>query len=124
LNYGLAHKGGKGPVYVVSVSGPKMYPNNFSDWMDRAASNTQLYQIITVDGGKLLYQAFTTTGALYDAFSLQKKKNGQNAFMDLAPKEVPESVELPQAERQKLSEEEIKKYRQRYQEYLQKKKRQ
>jgi hypothetical protein len=77
-----------------------------------------------VDGGKLLYQAFTTTGALYDAFSLQKKKNGQNAFMDLAPKEVPESVELPQAERQKLSEEEIKAYRQRYQEYLQKKKRQ
>lgn len=122
LNYGLTHKGNKGPVYVVSVSGPKMYPNNFSDWMDRAASNTQLYQIITVDGAKLQYQAFTTTGVLYDAFALQKKKNGQNAFIDLAPKEVPERVELPQAERQKLSEEEIKKYRQRYQDYLQKKK--
>ena len=40
-------------MYVVSVSGPKMYDLTTDKWMDRAASNTQLYQLITIDGDEL-----------------------------------------------------------------------
>ena len=35
-------------VYVVSVSGPKMYELDKQDWMSRKAKNTQLFQLITV----------------------------------------------------------------------------
>jgi hypothetical protein len=33
-------------VYVVSVSGPKMYNLEREDWMARTAEDTQLYQVI------------------------------------------------------------------------------
>ncbi|MCC6539022.1 MAG: metallophosphoesterase family protein, partial [Bryobacterales bacterium] len=39
-----------GTVYVVSVSGPKMYNLERAPWMQRAAEDRQLYQIIRVDG--------------------------------------------------------------------------
>ncbi|MCB0688165.1 MAG: metallophosphoesterase family protein, partial [Saprospiraceae bacterium] len=38
-----------GTVYVVSVSGPKMYPISEDPWMDRRATNTQLFQFISMD---------------------------------------------------------------------------
>ena len=41
--------------------------------MRRAAENTQLYQIITVDGDELRFEARTATGELYDAFRLNKR---------------------------------------------------
>lgn len=42
-----------GTVYVVSVSGPKMYNLQKQDVMKRSAEDTQLYQLIHIDGGKL-----------------------------------------------------------------------
>ena len=39
--------------------------------MRRAAENTQLYQIISIDGDTLRYEARTATGELYDAFRLE-----------------------------------------------------
>ncbi len=61
-----------GTIYVVSVSGPKMYPLDPKPRaeMARVAMNTQLYQIITIDGGLLRYEARTATGEVYDAFAL------------------------------------------------------
>lgn len=63
-----------GPVYVVSVSGPKMYSINpdLRGSMQCVARDTQLYQVITVDGDRLRYRAFTVTGRLLDAFDLRK----------------------------------------------------
>lgn len=61
-----------GTMYVVSVSGPKMYDIGNDPWMKRRARNTQLYQIISIKDNTLAYQAFTATGELYDAFDLIK----------------------------------------------------
>ncbi|MBY0586786.1 metallophosphoesterase family protein [bacterium] len=77
--------GKSGTVYVVSVSGPKMYDLARNDRMVRAASNTQLYQIITVDGGELRYRAHLATGELYDAFMLKKNDKGPNELIEQVP---------------------------------------
>ncbi len=61
-----------GTVYVVSVSGPKMYNLNRKPFMVRVAEDTQLYQIIHVDGDNLRYESRTAIGELYDSFSLKK----------------------------------------------------
>lgn len=108
----------KGPVYVVSVSGPKMYHLNFDEWMERAASNTQLFQIIRVDNHKIAYEAYTATGKLYDGFSLTRKKNGTNKFQDQAPANRPENLEMPPATQKGMKAEEIEEYRQKLNRYL------
>ncbi|GLR16577.1 purple acid phosphatase family protein [Portibacter lacus] len=78
-----------GTVYVVSVSGGKMYslrPNAWEGWdadRDRAAENTQLFQVLTVDGNILKYESYTATGDLYDAFEVIKNIKGPNSFVEL-----------------------------------------
>jgi 3',5'-cyclic AMP phosphodiesterase CpdA len=111
----------KGPVYVVSVSGPKMYHLNFDEWMERAASNTQLFQIIRVENQKITYEAYTATGKRYDQFSLTRRNNGTNKFKDLAPASYPENLELPPPVQKSMKEEDIEVYRQRLRQYLQRK---
>jgi hypothetical protein len=111
----------EGPVYVVSVSGPKMYPLNFEEWEERVASNTQLYQLIHVDGKRLRFEAYTTTGQLYDAFELKKRRNGRNRFRDLAPNDVPEITTLPLRAREQMPEEQLELFRQRFQAYQERK---
>lgn len=80
-------------VYVVSVSGPKMYEVSDDPWMDRRASNTQLFQLITLEGNQLTYKAFDAAGELYDAFELKKGKNGINALTNKIPA-VPERKDM------------------------------
>lgn len=72
-------------VYVVSVSGPKMYDLERRDFMRRAAEDTQLYQIIHVDGDRLRYEARTAVGELYDAFTLRKRPGEVNELVEEAP---------------------------------------
>lgn len=74
-----------GTMYVVSVSGPKMYDISNDPWMDRKARNTQLFQIITIDGDRLSFQSFTATGKLYDAFDLEKRKGKSNKLVNRIP---------------------------------------
>lgn len=81
-----------GPVYVVSVSGPKMYdlkqyPEKAvkSNPHRRRAKEKQLYQVITIEQDRLVYQAKTATGELYDQFTINKDKSGKNLFHDQAP---------------------------------------
>jgi predicted phosphodiesterase len=75
-----------GTVYVVSVSGPKMYRVEREDWMKRAAENTQLYQIIEVDGDHIRYESRTAIGTLYDAFELVKQVGGKpNVLIEKVP---------------------------------------
>lgn len=74
-----------GPVYVVSVSGPKQYELTGERWMERAAENTQLFQVVTVATDTLELRTFTTDGQLYDEFQLVKTANGLNKFIEKKP---------------------------------------
>lgn len=76
-----------GTVYVVSVSGPKMYelePKSQAE-IQRVAENTQLYQIITVEGPVLRYESRTAVGEVYDAFTLQKRDGQPNKMTEQVP---------------------------------------
>jgi 3',5'-cyclic AMP phosphodiesterase CpdA len=106
-----------GPIYVVSVSGPKMYDVGLEDWMQRAASNTQLYQLIHIEDNKLTYEAYTVTGELYDAFELDKQQNGRNLFVDLTPKDAEERLELPGRMQKEYSEQDKLNYEERVNAY-------
>jgi hypothetical protein len=62
----------RGTVYVVSVSGPKFYKLEKEDWMVASAADTQLYQLIRIDGDTLHYEARTANGTIFDSFDLNK----------------------------------------------------
>ncbi len=79
-----------GTLYVVSVSGPKLYTVDRQPYMRRVAEYTQLYQIITVDGDELRYEARTAVGRLYDAFTLRKRAGQPNQLIDQIP-DTPEN---------------------------------
>ncbi len=72
-------------MYVVSVSGPKMYEAGDKDWMEHSGAFKQLYQVISIDGNELNYESFTADGELFDWFSLKKKKNGKTKFTGRLP---------------------------------------
>ncbi|MEM8528266.1 MAG: metallophosphoesterase family protein [Bacteroidota bacterium] len=121
LPLGNSQKTVGGPIYVVSVSGPKMYDIGLEEWMQRAASNTQLYQLINIENNQLRYEAYTVTGELYDAFELEKQKNGRNLFSDLAPKEVEERLEIPERMKKEFTEEDMIEYEGRLKAYKERK---
>ena len=108
-----------GPVYVVSVSGPKMYDLSMESWMKRGASNTQLYQIIHVSPEVLRFEAYTVTDELYDAFELYKSPNGSTQYKDLAPESAKERLTLPPRYEKSFSEEEMAEFQRRYEAYKQ-----
>ncbi|WP_428678498.1 fibronectin type III domain-containing protein [Sphingopyxis sp.] len=68
----------QGPVYLVSVTGSKMYTlNDRTPWQpDRIAEATELYQIIDVDAKRLKFRTFTASGKLYDGFDLERTAKG------------------------------------------------
>lgn len=75
-----------GTMYVVSVSGPKMYDMTYEDsWMQRKAENTQLFQVITVTEDLVHYKAFTGRGDLYDSFILKKNGSEPNSIINQIP---------------------------------------
>jgi 3',5'-cyclic AMP phosphodiesterase CpdA len=76
-----------GPVYVTSVSGPKMYKLDRKDWMDRAGENMQLFQVIAISRNILSYKSMTVTGKVYDAFDLVKSKGNAGELINRIPAE-------------------------------------
>jgi hypothetical protein len=83
-------KGPQGTVYVVSVSGPKMYEiGPGRDWAVRTGVNTQLFQVIRVEPTQIRFEARTATGELFDAFDLKKDARGRKRFVDRAPATPP-----------------------------------
>lgn len=80
-----------GPVYVVSVCGPKQYSLSNKKWMTRKAGNTQLFQVISVDGKKLNFKAYTATGKVYDEFDLIKRVGKPNKLIEKVP-DTPERL--------------------------------
>lgn len=75
-----------GTVYVVSVSGPKMYEvGKARSWATRTGANVQLYQVVNVSPQSLRFESRTVTGQLFDAFEITKARNGRRRFIDRKP---------------------------------------
>ncbi len=82
---GSVQAGRAGTVYVVSVSGPKMYELDREDWMARTAEDTQLFQSVSIDGDALTYSSYTARGDLYDRFELHKREGEPNELIETGP---------------------------------------
>lgn len=82
--YNQAYDPTIGTVYVVSVSGPKMYSASGTAFAARTGEDLQLYQVITVDGDQLRYTARTPANRLYDAFTLEKRAGFPNRLVEQA----------------------------------------
>ncbi|MFT4954086.1 MAG: hypothetical protein ACI8U3_000454 [Brevundimonas sp.] len=67
-------EGEHGTVYLVAVSGTKMYEQTLPDFAAFGAVNTRTYQIIEVDPatGELSYRAVDVDGQVIDSFDLSK----------------------------------------------------
>ena len=77
-------KGGKavespkdGTVYVVSVSGTKMYEQDGRDYMEFGMTNTPTYQVldIQISGDRLVYRAYDIDGEKRDEIIIEKVAN-------------------------------------------------
>jgi hypothetical protein len=89
---GANRRGEVATVFVSSSSGAKMYGIADQRWdgftenrvvLQRAAENTQFFQVISIDGDSLRYEARTATGRLYDAFRIEKSAQGANRITEL-----------------------------------------
>lgn len=71
-----------GPVYVVSVAGPKQYiaAESARVGVERVGEDMQLYQLIRLEEDRLHYQSLTMTGRVYDAFEIEHRPNGAKTF--------------------------------------------
>jgi hypothetical protein len=70
------------PMYVVSVSGAKMYEFDPDSWSDVHASDIQLYQHISFTGNSMSYKSFTADGEIFDSFHLVKNEDGVNEVIN------------------------------------------
>ncbi len=63
-----------GTVYIISVCGPKTYSVNprHEHIMDKSGTGRQLFQVISIDEHRLVYESYDARGALYDSFVLEK----------------------------------------------------
>ncbi|MES0832665.1 metallophosphoesterase family protein [Nocardiopsis tropica] len=72
-----------GPVYAVTVTGPKMYDVGDGNWTANGAEarvqlgRTQTFQAVSVDGDTLRYRARTAQGTVVDSFTIVKDQDGK-----------------------------------------------
>jgi hypothetical protein len=78
---------GAGPMYVVSVAGPKMYmmSEQSQQTMDRFGEDVQLFQVVEFQDDRIVYEARTATGELYDAFDIERLSDGSKHVIDRRP---------------------------------------
>jgi 3',5'-cyclic AMP phosphodiesterase CpdA len=64
----------EGTIYIVSVSGTKMYDQDQRDYTEFGMTNVATYQVldIQVDGNRLIYRAYDIKGKLRDEFVIEK----------------------------------------------------
>jgi 3',5'-cyclic AMP phosphodiesterase CpdA len=74
----------KGIVYMISVSGPKMYEitPTFESLQAKVIPHTQMFQTVDVDPNKLVLRAYSSEGEQLDGFQLEKK-NGRSVYSEL-----------------------------------------
>ncbi len=89
ITSGINMRDRTGTVYVVSVSGGKMYTlkpeawENYEAKRETAAENTQLFQEISIDNDSLYFRSYTATRDLYDAFKLVKEEGKPNQIIEI-----------------------------------------
>ena len=76
---------GSGTVYVNSVAGPKQYVLDRKPEQKRTAEETQLFQVVSIEGDTLRLEARTALGELYDAFTLKKRPGLANELIEQGP---------------------------------------
>ncbi|OHD07811.1 MAG: hydrolase [Sphingopyxis sp. RIFCSPHIGHO2_12_FULL_65_19] len=77
----------QGPVYLVSVTGSKMYRLNdrAGRQPDKVAEATELYQIVDVEPQRLKFRTYTASGRLYDGFDLERTAAGNRLHETTEP---------------------------------------
>lgn len=70
------------PVYVVSVAGPKANDIRSFQWGQKAGSDIQLYQYISVSGDSLSFSSWAVNQKLFDAFTLVKRPGQTNLIAE------------------------------------------
>lgn len=75
----------QGPVYLVSVTGSKMYGLNdrARTQPDKTAEATELYQIVDVEADRLKFRTYTASGKLYDGFDLHRGADGRKTLEEV-----------------------------------------
>jgi hypothetical protein len=66
----------EGTVYIVSVSGTKMYKQDPRDYTEFGMTNVSTYQVldIQISGDRLVYRAYDIDGKLRDELIIEKKR--------------------------------------------------
>ena len=71
----------EGTVYIVSVSGTKMYKQDPRDYTEFGMTNVSTYQVldIQISGDRLVYRAYDIDGAMRDELVIEKKASSTPA---------------------------------------------
>ena len=84
--YGRRTLDGAGsPMLISSVAGPKQYrlSAQAKATMAPVGEDTQFYQVLRLTPSGLGYQSFTASGALYDAFRIERDNAGNKTWVEL-----------------------------------------
>jgi 3',5'-cyclic AMP phosphodiesterase CpdA len=90
-----------GPMFVNSVSGAKQYEWSKGRWenyaadgvtLDKQGENSQFFQVVSIDGAKLSYEAYTVDGQLYDRFAMEKSAKGARRLIEGKAETMPERL--------------------------------
>ena len=67
----------EGTIYIVSVSGTKMYEQDARDYTEFGMTNTSTYQVLDVQisGDRLVYRAYDIDGQKRDEVIIEKGTN-------------------------------------------------
>jgi 3',5'-cyclic AMP phosphodiesterase CpdA len=73
-----------GTVYCTSVVGPKQYSFNprYARLMSKTGSDTQLFQIISIENGTLSYKSITAANTMYDSFEIRKTADSSTTLIE------------------------------------------
>jgi len=74
----------RGTIYVISVSGAKMYEIHRAnrELMARLVEQKQLYQVVSIRPSRLSFAAYGADGVRVDAFELRKPGRGPSVYVD------------------------------------------
>jgi hypothetical protein len=80
-------QGEGGPVFVVSVAGPKQYiaAESARSGLQLIGEDMQLYQSIQIESNRIRYQSNTVAGRVYDAFDIVYLENEQKRVVSDFP---------------------------------------
>lgn len=71
-----------GTVYVIAVSGPKMYEPGNLPWMRTNLKDTQTYQLVEVGEHSIRFRAITPDGQYVDSFDIERRDDGTNRVVE------------------------------------------